>query len=124
MRIVYVLYYCFFFFFKQKTAYEMQRGLVGSEMCIRDRYQRRVHGGDSAITFYDTIQYTIIPDLNYSLNSVILGNKNVTGDVVNLDDYFTYTLDSLSKDDTLSITFKPKTYKITTIVHGLSLIHI
>ena len=24
-------------FFKQKTAYEMQRGLVGSEMCIRDR---------------------------------------------------------------------------------------
>eukprot|EP00831_Metopus_contortus_P003114 TRINITY_DN11158_c0_g1_i5.p2 TRINITY_DN11158_c0_g1~~TRINITY_DN11158_c0_g1_i5.p2 ORF type:complete len:151 (-),score=35.73 TRINITY_DN11158_c0_g1_i5:157-609(-) len=28
----------FFFFFKQKTAYEMQRGLVGSEMCIRDRY--------------------------------------------------------------------------------------
>eukprot|EP00831_Metopus_contortus_P023968 TRINITY_DN21010_c0_g1_i3.p1 TRINITY_DN21010_c0_g1~~TRINITY_DN21010_c0_g1_i3.p1 ORF type:complete len:149 (-),score=40.52 TRINITY_DN21010_c0_g1_i3:119-565(-) len=24
----------------------MQRGLVGSEMCIRDRYQRRVHGRD------------------------------------------------------------------------------
>ncbi|GAB5757192.1 hypothetical protein JMUB7516_27580 [Staphylococcus aureus] len=23
-------------FFKQKTAYEMQRSLVGSEMCIRD----------------------------------------------------------------------------------------
>eukprot|EP00831_Metopus_contortus_P053417 TRINITY_DN44881_c0_g1_i1.p1 TRINITY_DN44881_c0_g1~~TRINITY_DN44881_c0_g1_i1.p1 ORF type:complete len:212 (+),score=41.56 TRINITY_DN44881_c0_g1_i1:1-636(+) len=30
-----------FFFFKQKTAYEMQRGLVGSEMCIRDRYMGR-----------------------------------------------------------------------------------
>eukprot|EP00658_Telonema_sp_P-2_P014807 TRINITY_DN15656_c0_g1_i1.p2 TRINITY_DN15656_c0_g1~~TRINITY_DN15656_c0_g1_i1.p2 ORF type:complete len:125 (-),score=32.97 TRINITY_DN15656_c0_g1_i1:525-899(-) len=27
---------CFFFFFKQKTAYEMLRSLVGSEMCIRD----------------------------------------------------------------------------------------
>ncbi len=26
-----------FFFFKQKTEYEMKRGLVGSEMCIRDR---------------------------------------------------------------------------------------
>src|SRR5674536_247733 len=25
-----------FFFFKQKTAYEMLRSLVGSEMCIRD----------------------------------------------------------------------------------------
>eukprot|EP00658_Telonema_sp_P-2_P058569 TRINITY_DN47081_c0_g1_i1.p1 TRINITY_DN47081_c0_g1~~TRINITY_DN47081_c0_g1_i1.p1 ORF type:complete len:150 (-),score=51.94 TRINITY_DN47081_c0_g1_i1:43-492(-) len=30
------LCYCFFFFFKQKTAYEMLRSLVGSEMCIRD----------------------------------------------------------------------------------------
>eukprot|EP00658_Telonema_sp_P-2_P078935 TRINITY_DN7514_c0_g1_i2.p1 TRINITY_DN7514_c0_g1~~TRINITY_DN7514_c0_g1_i2.p1 ORF type:complete len:104 (+),score=17.85 TRINITY_DN7514_c0_g1_i2:42-353(+) len=29
----------FFFFFKQKTAYEMLRSLVGSEMCIRDRDQ-------------------------------------------------------------------------------------
>ena len=27
-----------FFFFKQKTAYEVLRSLVGSEMCIRDRY--------------------------------------------------------------------------------------
>ena len=33
-----------FFFFKQKTAYEMLRSLVGSEMCIRDRstHRRRV----------------------------------------------------------------------------------
>ena len=29
-----------FFFFKQKTAYEMLRSLVGSEMCIRDRSGR------------------------------------------------------------------------------------
>eukprot|EP00658_Telonema_sp_P-2_P075705 TRINITY_DN6539_c0_g1_i1.p1 TRINITY_DN6539_c0_g1~~TRINITY_DN6539_c0_g1_i1.p1 ORF type:complete len:344 (-),score=90.04 TRINITY_DN6539_c0_g1_i1:237-1268(-) len=28
--------FSFFFFFKQKTAYEMLRSLVGSEMCIRD----------------------------------------------------------------------------------------
>src|SRR5660398_325082 len=26
-----------FFFFKQKTAYEIRLSLVGSEMCIRDR---------------------------------------------------------------------------------------
>eukprot|EP00658_Telonema_sp_P-2_P034233 TRINITY_DN25001_c0_g1_i1.p1 TRINITY_DN25001_c0_g1~~TRINITY_DN25001_c0_g1_i1.p1 ORF type:complete len:157 (+),score=47.06 TRINITY_DN25001_c0_g1_i1:116-586(+) len=41
-------YLFFFFFFKQKTAYEMLRSLVGSEMCIRDRYQRRVRDGRSA----------------------------------------------------------------------------
>ena len=29
----------FVFFFKQKTAYEMLRSLVGSEMCIRDRVE-------------------------------------------------------------------------------------
>ena len=28
----------FFFFFKQKTAYEISACLVGSEMCIRDSY--------------------------------------------------------------------------------------
>ncbi len=28
------------FFFKQKTAYEISLGLVGSEMCIRDRTTR------------------------------------------------------------------------------------
>ena len=28
----------FVFFFKQKTAYEVLRSLVGSEMCIRDRF--------------------------------------------------------------------------------------
>ena len=32
------------FFFKQKTAYEISLGLVGSEMCIRDS---RDHGLDS-----------------------------------------------------------------------------
>ena len=30
--------FCGVFFFKQKTAYEMLRSLVGSEMCIRDRF--------------------------------------------------------------------------------------
>ena len=29
-----------FFFFKQKTAYEIMPSLVGSEMCIRDRHSR------------------------------------------------------------------------------------
>ena len=27
------------FFFEQKTAYEVSLGLVGSEMCIRDRFR-------------------------------------------------------------------------------------
>ena len=32
---------CGVFFYKQKTAYEMLRSLVGSEMCIRDRASSR-----------------------------------------------------------------------------------
>jgi len=27
-----------FFFFKRETAYDLLRSLVGSEMCIRDRW--------------------------------------------------------------------------------------
>eukprot|EP00658_Telonema_sp_P-2_P027125 TRINITY_DN21019_c0_g1_i1.p1 TRINITY_DN21019_c0_g1~~TRINITY_DN21019_c0_g1_i1.p1 ORF type:complete len:166 (+),score=48.63 TRINITY_DN21019_c0_g1_i1:57-554(+) len=42
----------FFFFFKQKTAYEMLRSLVGSEMCIRDRslYNARTNEIKTSIT--------------------------------------------------------------------------
>ena len=41
-----------FFFFKQKTAYEMLRSLVGSEMCIRDRVteSKRVETAESTPT--------------------------------------------------------------------------
>src|SRR5674536_385894 len=49
----------FFFFFKQKTAYEMLRSLVGSEMCIRDSpplavpTPSPVAGPDAATTVQD-----------------------------------------------------------------------
>src|SRR5450756_2662738 len=35
----------FFFFFKQKTAYEIMPSLVGSEMCIRDSGRRAFAAG-------------------------------------------------------------------------------
>src|SRR5674536_378520 len=45
MWIEVVCFVLFFFFFKQKTAYEMLRSLVGSEMCIRDRITSVDHPG-------------------------------------------------------------------------------
>ena len=43
----------FFFFFKQKTAYEISACLVGSEMCIRDRYRPHPkHTGFLALYFH------------------------------------------------------------------------
>ena len=36
--MVFVVVVAVIFFFKQKTAYEIMPSLVGSEMCIRDRY--------------------------------------------------------------------------------------
>eukprot|EP00831_Metopus_contortus_P005217 TRINITY_DN11962_c0_g1_i2.p1 TRINITY_DN11962_c0_g1~~TRINITY_DN11962_c0_g1_i2.p1 ORF type:complete len:182 (+),score=31.67 TRINITY_DN11962_c0_g1_i2:81-626(+) len=36
----------------------MQRGLVGSEMCIRDRYQRRVHGSHKNMETPTKLQQT------------------------------------------------------------------
>ncbi len=48
LTLILLIFYCilcvfvcvFFFFFKQKTAYEISACLVGSEMCIRDRTTR------------------------------------------------------------------------------------
>ena len=42
-----------FFFFKQKTAYEIMPSLVGSEMCIRDRV-------DALITNFHLPQSTLL----------------------------------------------------------------
>ena len=45
VALVFQFIFCFFvFFFKQKTAYELYYGLVGSEMYIRDRKSRYQDG--------------------------------------------------------------------------------
>ena len=48
------------FFFKQKTAYEMLRSLVGSEMCIRDRRITNKHPNVFLVNWKD------IEDIVYS----------------------------------------------------------
>ena len=45
------------FFFKQKTAYEMLRSLVGSEMCIRDSLYKIMLLRDGDSIFWDTYWY-------------------------------------------------------------------
>ncbi|CZR99127.1 hypothetical protein CDFC105_63929 [Clostridioides difficile] len=40
-----------FFFFKQKTAYEIMPSLVGSEMCIRDSLSKTEYRGREATDF-------------------------------------------------------------------------
>eukprot|EP00658_Telonema_sp_P-2_P054212 TRINITY_DN43140_c0_g1_i1.p1 TRINITY_DN43140_c0_g1~~TRINITY_DN43140_c0_g1_i1.p1 ORF type:complete len:316 (-),score=80.23 TRINITY_DN43140_c0_g1_i1:158-1105(-) len=58
---------CCFFFFKQKTAYEMLRSLVGSEMCIRDRVSTqstgKSHHPDMATSaaIADTLAMPLLP---------------------------------------------------------------
>eukprot|EP00831_Metopus_contortus_P035274 TRINITY_DN28090_c0_g2_i1.p2 TRINITY_DN28090_c0_g2~~TRINITY_DN28090_c0_g2_i1.p2 ORF type:complete len:102 (+),score=24.95 TRINITY_DN28090_c0_g2_i1:62-367(+) len=49
----------FFFFFKQKTAYEMQRGLVGSEMCIRDSLYIRYYAVPEHIRYQSSFPKAI-----------------------------------------------------------------
>eukprot|EP00828_Plagiopyla_frontata_P047996 TRINITY_DN904_c0_g2_i3.p1 TRINITY_DN904_c0_g2~~TRINITY_DN904_c0_g2_i3.p1 ORF type:complete len:260 (+),score=40.51 TRINITY_DN904_c0_g2_i3:3-782(+) len=50
-----VVMFQFFFFFKQKTAYEISACLVGSEMCIRDSFNMSDNEvkGLKLITFHD-----------------------------------------------------------------------
>eukprot|EP00831_Metopus_contortus_P048274 TRINITY_DN39281_c0_g1_i1.p1 TRINITY_DN39281_c0_g1~~TRINITY_DN39281_c0_g1_i1.p1 ORF type:complete len:159 (-),score=47.55 TRINITY_DN39281_c0_g1_i1:64-540(-) len=51
----------------------MQRGLVGSEMCIRDRYQRRVHGDiQNPISHKYTPYYSNIKDRASKKNGALL----------------------------------------------------
>eukprot|EP00831_Metopus_contortus_P011250 TRINITY_DN14461_c0_g1_i1.p1 TRINITY_DN14461_c0_g1~~TRINITY_DN14461_c0_g1_i1.p1 ORF type:complete len:232 (+),score=43.75 TRINITY_DN14461_c0_g1_i1:116-811(+) len=68
----------------------MQRGLVGSEMCIRDRYQRRVHGKTPGFRYLDDIK---------------LDNK--VASLVQL---------SYSSFANLSYMIYPRTYSVSTII--------
>ena len=53
-----------FFFFKQKTAYEIRLSLVGSEMCIRDRaYVREAYKDGAAALFHLKNMGHMIPKL-------------------------------------------------------------
>ena len=51
-----------FFFFKQKTAYEISACLVGSEMCIRDRYYITAAGRETLGFFRDKLTDAIEHD--------------------------------------------------------------
>ena len=79
----------FFFFFKQKTAYEISACLVGSEMCIRDRdwgtldqedwntNQRALKFGDRLLSSYDIdaggeSRLWIITEANRSSTTLLL----------------------------------------------------
>ncbi len=73
---------------------------------------------DTQITFFDKIQYIIAADDHFTIDTAMFGNKNIVEDLIKIDNHYTYTIDSLLQNDTLYLTFKPKTYKITTIVHG------
>jgi len=79
--------------------------------------------GDTGITFFDSIQYVITPDVGYIIDTAMFGNKSIISNLINLDNYYTYTIDSLSQNDTLYVTFKPKAYKIITIIHGEGVIN-
>eukprot|EP00831_Metopus_contortus_P075630 TRINITY_DN69418_c0_g1_i2.p2 TRINITY_DN69418_c0_g1~~TRINITY_DN69418_c0_g1_i2.p2 ORF type:complete len:148 (-),score=38.34 TRINITY_DN69418_c0_g1_i2:153-596(-) len=60
--VLLVWQFCFFFF-KQKTAYEMQRGLVGSEMCIRDSINAEYMGHESIREIEEILQSGIIEQI-------------------------------------------------------------
>ena len=62
----------FFFFFKQKTAYEIGVRLVGSEMCIRDSHGCRHHG---CLYRQDLYRGETSPTILHRRKSIILSKK-------------------------------------------------
>ena len=66
----------FFFFFKQKTAYEIMPSLVGSEMCIRDRGRSINDFSEDEIMYYaDLINAKPSLDIYFRSSSDILAGR-------------------------------------------------
>ncbi len=59
---LFVCLFFLFFFFKQKTAYEIYYGLVGSEMCIRGvlRMDFFLYSGLTSSTFNNSVLFQAI----------------------------------------------------------------
>ena len=75
------------FFFKQKTAYEMLRSLVGSEMCIRDSFQTdssRILGSDEEKTLTHSFAVTTIHSLHWVL-ACLLYTSDAADDLLCVD---------------------------------------
>eukprot|EP00658_Telonema_sp_P-2_P005993 TRINITY_DN12273_c0_g1_i3.p1 TRINITY_DN12273_c0_g1~~TRINITY_DN12273_c0_g1_i3.p1 ORF type:complete len:239 (+),score=69.92 TRINITY_DN12273_c0_g1_i3:49-765(+) len=78
-----------FFFFKQKTAYEMLRSLVGSEMCIRDSHDiatKPVEESlwiDSSVAVFDCIEAkdVFLGHSKTKLAKRLLSSKEFYGDI-------------------------------------------
>ncbi|CZS01709.1 hypothetical protein CDFC105_70672 [Clostridioides difficile] len=66
-----------FFFFKQKTAYEIRLSLVGSEMCIRDRYRCMLSQLYSfKLCFTTKSKITIFENKNFYIKNVFVNGYN------------------------------------------------
>src|SRR5450756_1382118 len=80
---------CFFFFFKQKTAYEIMPSLVGSEMCIRDRHSTgQLHkGGPNTGLFLQLTDEPAtdlaVPETTYTFGELI--RAQAVGDAMALE---------------------------------------
>ena len=88
------------FFFKQKTAYEMLRSLVGAEMCIRDRTNMvgyRVYRSTSAdFASAEMLDIPMVPATNTSSTR----SYSVTDSNVLPNNTYYYWLEAVDYHDT------------------------
>ena len=96
-----------FFFFKQKTAYEIMPSLVGSEMCIRDRAYGIDKEQDQKVMVYDlgggTFDVSII-EMGDGVQEVLAtnGNTRLGGDDFD-ERIINYLADEFKKDSGIDL---------------------
>ena len=69
------------FFFKQKTAYEIGSGLVGSEMCIRDRGEHDNPGLSLTFDSEETMEKVFSGDQQAAMGAFMQGKVKFSGDM-------------------------------------------
>ncbi|OVD02929.1 hypothetical protein UQ13_03360, partial [Escherichia coli] len=71
----YVLFYNYLFFFQQKTANDLLSGLVGLEMCIRDKKRHSLFGLHDK---YECVYFSFAFAFAFAFASKIIRTLNIT----------------------------------------------
>ncbi len=80
-------------------------------------------GGEKIYTVGDSVQYIISPDYNKQIETATFNDVSIINDLIDMDDYYIYQIDSVAEDGVIKFTFTDLTNSVNSITKSKLEIH-